>query len=191
MYVGIHTASLPQVFAEAERRIILHAAVYSRFAESQAHREGIVAALAKPGFRKLQAITLPFTAAKGWKQEFWEILRPGAPRDVLEQECTTSRNFLIKLAGAQEGRVEIYETRAMPCMPVVIVDDRIFFGHYAHSDVLAPEGYWFGVHAPVEQLITYATIGGLPADAAPRLKASYRFVAECLHAMRNAKRMLL
>ena len=191
MYVGIHTASLPQVFAAAERRIILHAALYSRFADSPAHREGLEAAVDSPGFRKLQAITLPFAPKKGWAQEFMELLRPNTALGSLEHEFNRSLDFLVRLAARQQGVVEIYETRAMPCMPLVIVDDRIFFGHYAHCDIMAPDGYWFSVNASVEELITYASIGGLPEEATPRTKASYRFVAECMYAMKNAKRMLL
>lgn len=191
MYVGIHTASLPQVFAEAKRRIILHAALYSPFAASDPHREGLETALRQPGFKKMHAICLPFAPKRGWMQEFLGMLRPSMSIGEIEHEFNSSLNFLVRLAAQHEGMVEIYETRAMPCIPTIVVDDRIFFGHYAHSDVLAGNGYWFSVTAPVEELITYAKIGGLPKEAGPKKTASYRYIAECINAMQNAKRMLL
>ncbi|ABB40346.1 hypothetical protein Dde_3553 [Oleidesulfovibrio alaskensis G20] len=191
MYVGIHTASLPFVFAEARRRIIMHAALYSNFARSPRHIEALSTALTKPGFRKLHAITLPFDPKRGWMEEFMHVLRPDYSLAQMEHEFNSSRDFLVRLAARHDGLVELYETRAMPCMPVIIVDDKILFGHYAHSPVPAPQGYWFSVTAPVEDMLDWLRHGRIPEDATPTQKASLRFVADCDYAMRNAKRLFL
>lgn len=191
MYIGIHTASIPQVFASAQRRIVLHAALYNKFATSPAHSEALEAALARPGFKKLQAITLPFALNKQWTQEFLQILRPGYTIGEMEHEFNSSINFLVRLAAQHEGMVEIYETQALPCMPVLIIDDCIFFGHYAHSDIMAPDGYWFSVSAPVEELMENAYNGTIPKEKSPKQRASFRFISECVYAMKHAKRMLL
>ena len=41
MYVGLHTASLPQVLAEARQRIVLHMALYAEFGRMPALAEAL------------------------------------------------------------------------------------------------------------------------------------------------------
>ncbi len=191
MYVGIHTASLPFVFAEAHRHIILHAALYSAFARSAQHIEALGTALSKPGFQKLHAVTLPFDHKTHWKADFLHALRPDRSPAQLEHEFNESRDFLVRLAARYEGLVALYETHAIPCAPIIIVDDNILFGHYAHGPIPAAEGYWFSLTAPVDTLFQWLHDGTIPPDATPTQRASLRFVADCEYAMRNAKRILL
>lgn len=191
MYVGIHTTSLPQAIAEARSRIILHVALYDHFARSPELCDALDCALAQPGFDRLSLVTIPFISRKAWLDEFLQLLRPGQGIAEIEHGFAASRDFIVRLAVRHEGLVEVYETRALPCMPCIIIDDRILFGHYAHAPVPAEHGYWFSVNAPVDELFTWAAAGRLPGDATPRQRAAFRFVADCHNAMRQAKRMLL
>lgn len=191
MYVGLHTASLPQVLAEARRRIVLHLALYAEFARLPALAEALDAALVQPTFRRLQIITVPLVSRRGWVDEFLHALRPDLTPGQMELEFAASRDFIVRLAARHEGMVEVYETRALPCAPCVIVDDRILFGHYAHCSVPMEQGFWFSVAAPTDDLFRWADSGTPPRDATPRHRAAFRFVCDCRNAMRQAKRMLL
>ncbi|EGY24909.1 hypothetical protein DA2_2848 [Desulfovibrio sp. A2] len=191
MYVGLHTASLPQVLAEARQRIVLHMALYAEFGRMPALAEALHTALTQPAFRRLQVITVPLTSRRNWVDEFLHALRPDLTAVQMEHEFAASRDFIVRLAARHEGLVEVYETHALPCAPCVIVDDRILFGHYAHSPVPMEQGFWFSVAAPMDDLFKWAETGALPRDATPRHRAAFRFVCDCRNAMRQAKRMLL
>ncbi len=191
VYVGIHTVSLPQALAEARKRIILNLALYDRFARSPDLCDALSCALGQPGFGRLSIITIPFISRKAWLDEFLQLLRPGQGIAETEHEFAASRDFIVRLAVRHEGLVEVYETRALPCVPCIIIDDRIIFGHYAHATVPAEQGYWFSVNAPVDELLMWAASGRPAVDATPRQLAAYRFVSDCHNAMRQAKRMLL
>lgn len=190
MYVGIHTASLPQTLATAKRRVILHTAMYDGLAIPEM-ASALSHALSQPDFEKLSIITVPFISRKQWLDEFLTMLRPERTLAEIEHLFNASRDFIVRLAVRHEGLVEVYETQAMPCVPCIIVDDTILFGHYTHGPVALDAGYWFSVTAPTAQLFEWAAMGGPPEQATPRQKASFRFVADCYHAMRQAKRMLL
>ncbi|MFI3271798.1 MAG: hypothetical protein R3Y11_06820 [Pseudomonadota bacterium] len=190
MYVGIHTASLPQALASAKRRIILHTAMYDGLANAEMSL-ALSVALSQPSFEKLSIITVPFVSRKQWLDEFLMVLRPERSLAEIEHVFNASRDFIVRLAVRHEGLVEVYETQAMPCAPCIIVDDTIFFGHYTHGPVSLDAGYWFSVTAPTAQLFEWAAAGVVPDQATPRQKASFRFVADCYHAMKSAKRMLL
>ena len=186
MYVGIHTASLPEVLAEAKTRIILHTALYDNLSDAN-----IVAslsyALSKPTFQKLSMITIPFISRKQWLDEFLTMLRPGLGIVELEHRFNASRDLIVRLAARHEGLIEVFETQAMPCVPCIIVDNTILFGHYTHGSVSLEHGYWFNISAPVDELFAWAKVGTPPPNATPRQKASYRFVADCYFAMKQAK----
>lgn len=190
MYVGIHTASLPQTLARAKRRIILHTAMYDGLASVEMST-ALHYALSQASFEKLSIITVPFISRKQWLDEFLSVLRPTRSLPEIEHLFNASRDFIVRLAVRHEGLVEVYETQAMPCVPCIIVDDTILFGHYTHGSVPLDAGYWFSVTAPTEQLFDWAAMGGPPDQATPRQKASFRFVADCYYAMKQAKRMLL
>lgn len=190
MYVGIHTASLPQSLAAAKHRIILHTAMYDGLAEPELFG-ALSQALRQSDFEKLSIITVPFISRKQWLDEFLGLLRPERSIAEIEHLFNASRDAIVRLAVRHEGLVEVFETQAIPCMPCIIIDDTIIFGHYAHGSVSLDSGYWFSVTGPVDDLFAWAAAGGPPEHATPRQKASYRFVADCYYAMKQAKRMLL
>ena len=191
MYVGLHTASLPQTLAEAQHRIIMHTAVYADFARAPDILDALNTALSRPGFKRLTIVTIPFMSRKGWIDDFLQMLRPELTIAQVEHEIAASHDFIVRLAVRHDGMVEVYETRALPTSPYIFVDDKILFGHYAHAAVHPEQGFWFGTTAPVETLLQWAQKGEIPRDATPRHRAAYRFVADCHHAMHHAKRVLL
>lgn len=182
---GLGPLNLPSLFAEAKRRIILHAAVYGPFAESTPHREGLTAALSKASFEKLDIIAI--TDKHVWTEPFMHALRLGASEETLDATLQSSQVFLKALKTDFPDKVHIYPQSTFPCLPIVIVDDRILFGQYAHSEAFAADGLWGVVETDVDRLFQWAQTTGLPSEASASETATYRLVSECHQAMTGAK----
>lgn len=190
MFTSIHSASLPAAFASAESRIILHTSLYAYFARNAEYSEALEVALARPNFQKLHAIMLPFESRKAWHDEFLSCLAPNTPAGMLEHEFNSSRDFLVRLAAKHDGLVALYESRALPCAPIIIVDDRIYFGHYCHGSVPITEGLWFTMTVPVTSMLYWLEDNSIPQNLSPTHRATFRFVSECYYAMKHAKKVL-
>jgi len=209
IHAGINTSEVATLIASAKRRIVFHATLYSRFAESpdmvSALHYTLERARGNVRFQGLHCISLdpatiparePVTSATGtdhafpacgpkdapgWANAFFSMLRPHATTEELVREFAVSHAFIEQLAGTYKGQVCHYITRSLPYAPLLIIDGLILCGHYLHGSVTAPEGFWFTLNAPVEFLFSCARTGNPPSD--PQLRAAYRFITECQHAM--------
>lgn len=178
---GIESLDLPSRFSQARRRIILHAAIYGPFATSIPHRQGLTTALTSSTFEKLDIVTLAGTAP--WATSFMRALRFDDSTDTHAALLLASDTFLNELQAIDPQKVAIHHQSSLPCLPVVIIDDTILFGHYAHSRTFAAEGFWSIVETNVERLFKWAENDGPPSDASAEDKAAYRIVHECHNAM--------
>lgn len=186
LVAGIDALDLPSRFAAATKRIILHAAVYGPFAESKPHREALTSALRRHTFQQLDIIALK--AETHWARPFMEALRFGATNEEKEATLTASTNFLHTLKTDHPGKVRIHPHSTIPCMPLVIVDDTIIFGQYAHCAVHAAQGFWGIMEADVHKLFGWAEADRLPETVSGEEVAAYRLISECHHAMRGGAR---
>lgn len=178
---GIESLNLPSLFAAARKRIILHAAVYGPFANSKPHRDGLATALRKPSFERLDVIALD--AEMPWAASFMNALRFQASKKEQDATLLASTGFLHQLKGVQPEKVHIHPHSAIPCLPILVVDDTVVFGQYAHSCVHAARGFWTSVEVDVEKLMKWARNNHLPDDASETEIAASRLVSECHHAM--------
>lgn len=216
MHEGTQSLMLPQAFAAA-KRIILHAAIYGPFVRSAPHRQALETAVRNGAALHAILAPLPSSAPQNpWINEFWQMVRPGVSLHSVEQEWQNSIALFRALAAtatsaAAGATVLAYATQAMPCLPVLLADDRIFFGHYAHSAVPAPQGVWCAMDAPVGEMLAIHSLGTSPVTAgntqttAPGneeadsrkqplpewWRAPARLVEECVHAMHHATRIPL
>ena len=173
----------PSLFAASRRRIILHAAVYGAFARSQPHREGLEAALEKPGFERLDIIVLEPDNDQGWVRPFLDALRFGISAQAADDEVALSYRFMTELARRFPDKVHLHPARRLPCLPVVIADNTIIFGQYAHANVHAPQGFWGMIRADVPTLLKWTMAGKPPPHAGDEEIAAFRLVNECARAM--------
>lgn len=180
---GIDQLDTPTMFSTARRRIILHAAVYGAFARSQPHREGLESALSKPGFERLDIVVLEPDNDQGWVRPFLDALRFGISTQAADDEVALSYRFMIELAARYPEKVRLHPARRLPCLPVVIVDDVIIFGQYAHAGSHAPQGFWGMIHADVPTLLQWTRAGKPPPHASDEEIAAFRLVHECARAM--------
>lgn len=193
MNTGIDISMLAERIAGARRRVILHAALYSRFAANPAITQALHTLLqahrGKPHFSGVHCICLDSTlllhagssGSCAWVSDFLQTLRPHAEPAELLAEFAMSDAFTMRLEMEYRGSFFRHVSRTRPNAPILIVDDLILCGHYLHSGVPAPEGCWFSIHAPVDDLFHYAETGLPPHDAT--LRAPFRFVADCYDAM--------
>jgi hypothetical protein len=180
---GIEALNLPALFATSRKHIILHVAVYGAFARSRPHRRGLEAALERPGFEGLDAVVLEPGCCAGWNRPFLEALRFGISSQAADDEVALSRRFMAELARRHPGKVRLHPARRLPCLPVVIVDDAIAFGQYAHAGAHAPQGFWGLLDADVGMLLRWAERGRPPEQATPEDVAAFRLVNECVRHM--------
>ncbi|WP_320176162.1 hypothetical protein [Maridesulfovibrio sp.] len=184
---GVGELGIPAMFAEAKRRIILHAAVYGPFSKSEVHILGLEKALARTGFNSLDVIAVQPGIGNGWDDSFLTALRFGISRLSIDDELELSQSFLDELAERHPEKVNVYPAGNLPCLPLVIVDDAICFGQYAHSCVHAPQGFWGCVEADVEKLFNWAESGNIPLGATADEIAAFRLVSECSRAMKCSR----
>jgi len=180
---GIKARNLPALFATSRKRIILHVAVYGAFARSRPHRRGLETALERPGFEGQDAIVLEPGCCAGWNRPFLDALRFGISSQAVVEEVVLSRRFMDELARRHPGKVRLHLARRLPCLPVVIADDSIAFGQYAHAGAHAPQGFWGLLNADVGMLLRWAERGRPPEQATPEDVAAFRLVNECVRHM--------
>ncbi|SHJ30717.1 hypothetical protein ACQ0P8_13240 [Halodesulfovibrio aestuarii] len=155
VHTGVSSLNFGEQFAGAQKRILLHAAIYNRFAENTAVSSALEFALAHHNI-VLQAILLPVWRDIVWMDAACKLVRPESSRAEMLEKAEVSLKFFLRLAAQYPQQVVIYEGQTVPACPLVIVDDSLFCGHYVHSQVLAPEGVWMEMTAPVESLLSLA-----------------------------------
>ncbi|OIQ50914.1 hypothetical protein BerOc1_02856 [Pseudodesulfovibrio hydrargyri] len=182
LVVGIDQLDTPALFA-AGRRIILHAAVYGAFARSRPHRDALTTALSRPDFERLDIIVLEPESREPWVRPFLDALRFGISTQATDDEVALSHRYMSELAAGHPDKVRLHPARRLPCLPVLIVDDVIIFGQYAHSGAHAPQGFWGMIRADVPTLLSWTMAGKPPAHADEEAVAAFRLVNECARAM--------
>ena len=183
LYVGHDSANVPSLLRKAERHIVLHAAYYPKYGIDSQGMVLMEALKENPGL-KLRVI-FTRTDKNPWLAEFARILRPFYTKKTFVSALTLSRDFFVRLSEMSlPGQVTIVSTRRLPLFPVILVDDTIVVGHYAHSSTIAPHGLWLTIHNPkisgmYEALMSRTLdVGGLNDEE----RAILRYVEECVPA---------
>jgi hypothetical protein len=82
-------------------------------------------------------------------------------------------------------RIILHAAHRLPCLPILVADDTIIFGQYAHARLHAPHGFWSMIKTDVEKLLEWAGTGKTPAWATVEEIAAFRLINECVRAMTN------
>lgn len=114
------------------------------------------------------------------------ILRHDWSAQAMREHADASLDYVRGLAARHPERVRIHMTPRLGLFPALVIDDSLFFGHYAHAPVPAPEGYWLRVDTDTALLDAWLDAGRIPGDATPDQRAALRILAECRHAMASA-----
>lgn len=140
---SLHT---PAKMKKAQNYILLHAAFYPKYGSLTEYSDAIYGALKKNPQLEIRVIITDIK--EQWATEFGNILRPYFENDLGEfkKAIDTSIAFFRKIKKDYPSRVQIVASKALPMAPIVIIDNEILVGHYAHATTMAPDGYWTDIY---------------------------------------------
>ena len=183
LYVQHDSVDVPSLLRKAERHIVLHAAYYPKYGLDS---QGMVLMEALRGNPRLRLrVIFTRTDKNPWLKEFARILRPHYTGKDFIKALELSKDFFLKLQEqALPGQVEISDTGRLPLVPVILVDDTVIVGHYAHSSTIAPHGLWLTIHNPkISGMYEALTERRLDVTRlTDEEKAILRYVEECVPA---------
>lgn len=184
LHFGLNTHALLEAIAQAND-IVLHAAIYSNFADN-AVGQLLLQRLQSASFKQLTLIKLEPTSP--WRDEFATILRPEMPLWEVERLYENSRHWCAELKTQFPEVVNLVSTQALPLQPILLIGDRLFVGHYAHSHTTSAQGLWieFDVIAlglAPNSLIDWFYSGVTTEQDSPVAITLSRYVEECRRAV--------
>ncbi|GLS82221.1 hypothetical protein [Paraferrimonas haliotis] len=161
--------------------MVWHAAIYSNFIDSDIER--LVRRKLSDG--SLQQLVIISAQPKcHWQQEFAAILRPSHSAIEVARLQQESRRWVDDLAKEFAANVEHQLTAAMPLQPLLLIQDSIYAGHYAHSHSTSAQGVWLKIDTVALGLnagqIQHWFNNGIPNQTlSPTETALARYVSEC------------
>ncbi|MFB2651236.1 hypothetical protein [Shewanella seohaensis] len=184
LHFGLNTHALLEAITQANN-IVLHAAIYSNFADT-AVGQLLLQRLQSVSFKQLTLIKLEPIGC--WRDEFATILRPEMPLWEVERLYENSRHWCAKLKTQFPEVVNLVSTQALPLQPILLIGDRLFVGHYAHSHTTSAQGLWieFDVIAlglAPNSLIDWFYSGVTTEQDSPVAITLSRYVEECRRAV--------
>ncbi|WP_025823175.1 hypothetical protein [Shewanella marina] len=174
------------------QHIVFHAALYSNFAGSRVEQV-LTDRLSSSPQTKLYLIEQAFDPSCGWHTEFGQILRQQLTLAEIEQLFQQSRHWCQKLHQLYPHQVEYLISDLLPCQPILVIDNHIFSGQYAHAEIGAPQGIWLQINGQILAIDCATTHSWLQQAAqltelSPAQISFYRYMAECRHVIKNATR---
>ncbi|MFB2638185.1 hypothetical protein ACE02P_09175 [Shewanella bicestrii] len=184
LHFGLNTHALLEAITQAND-IVLHAAIYSNFADN-AVGQLLLQRLQSVSFKQLTLLKLEPTSP--WRDEFATILRPDMPLLEVERLYENSRHWCAELKRQFPEAVNLVSTQALPLQPILLIGDRLFVGHYAHSHTTSAQGLWieFDVIAlglAPNSLIDWFYSGVTTEQDSPVVITLSRYVEECRRAV--------
>ena len=148
LYVGHDNVNVPGLIRNARNHIVLHAAYYPKYGLDDKGKVLMDALENNPRLR-LHAI---FTEIDGnpWIDEFTKVLRDFIPSNNQKEVMRLSIKYFLGMKESlpNKNQIRISTTRRLPMFPVILVDDTLIVGHYAHSSTPAPQGLWMTIKHP-------------------------------------------
>ncbi len=182
-WVGLDPEALIEAM-ESSCTVLLHAALYSNFAHN-AIGEALERQLARGDLARLILIS---SGEGAWRPEFEAMLRPTLSPEARAELVRQSDTWCADLQCRYLEKVMWVQTNQLPTQPVLICDDLIIVGHYAHSLVPASEGLWLVLGGlPEGQVEEWLAGAPLAPDCSHWQRACYRHVAECRAALSRSQ----
>lgn len=149
LYVTHEAIGVSRLLRQAKKHIVLHAAFYPKYADGE-QGDDIRKVMEESQDLRLKVI---FTDLKApWVNEFAVLLREKfSDIKKFEKEINDDKENFIELQENPKigrDRVEICDSARLPLFPVILIDDTLIVGHYAHSREIAPNGLWLTIQHP-------------------------------------------
>lgn len=179
-FVTHDAVGVPELIRKARRHIVLHAAFYPKYGFDNQGSDVENAIKKNPNLR-LTAIFTDINAP--WVNEFAYTLRNYfAEEGIFATHLNVTKQHFVRLRnkfGAK--RVHVYDTARLPLFPIILIDDTIIVGHYAHSTVIPPNGLWFTIkHPKIPSMYESLLAGSTPECDTSEESAILRYIEELI-----------
>lgn len=179
-YVTHDAVGVPELIRKARRHIVLHAAFYPKYGFDNQGDDVSKSMEKNPSLR----LTVIFTDVNAqWVDEFAFTLRDyfGEKGEFAKHLDVTKQHFIRLRKKFGTKRVHIYDTARLPLFPIILIDDTIIVGHYAHSSVIPPNGLWFTImHPKISSMYESLLAGSMPDCDTPEESAILRYLEELM-----------
>jgi hypothetical protein len=179
-YVTHDAVGVPELIRKARRHIVLHAAFYPKYGFDN-QGDDVSKSMEKNPSLRLTAIFTDVNAQ--WVDEFAFTLRDyfGEKGEFAKHLDVTKQHFIRLRKKFGTERVHIYDTARLPLFPIILIDDTIIVGHYAHSSVIPPNGLWFTImHPKISSMYESLLAGSMPDCDTPEESAILRYLEELM-----------
>ena len=171
LYAGLPKQQLKSALSRA-RRVALHAGHYANFSEG-AIDQLLRQRLQSSQLSQLLIVTQKLESEAGLA--FGNMLRPESTEAEILEEYRVSQHWSNQLAASA---------------PLLLLDDQLFVGHYAHSPHLAPLGLWLKLDSRELGLppagLWQRMQGRTKVAATPWQQALYRYADELAQVLKQA-----
>jgi len=178
-YITHDAVGVPVLIRRAHRYLVFHAAFYPKYGFDDQGQYVKEAMEQNPNLR----LTAIFTDVHvGWVEEFARTLRSYFTAEEFTASLEMSRRHFIRCREQfGSSRVHICDTPRLPMFPVILIDDTLVIGHYAHSRVIPPHGLWITVQHPNIPAMYTAMLAGIPpVVSTPEESAILRYIEELI-----------
>lgn len=179
-FITHDAVGVPELIRKARRHLVLHAAFYPKYGFDN-QGDDVSKAMAKNPNLRLTAIFTDVNAP--WVDEFAVTLRDYfAEEGKFATHLEITKQHFIRLRNKfGDKRVRIYDTARLPLFPVILIDDTLIVGHYAHSTVIPPNGLWLTIKYPkIPSMYESLLAGSAPECDTPEESAILRYVEELI-----------
>lgn len=179
-YFTHEAIGVSRLLRQAKKYIVLHAAFYPKYAGGE---QGDDIRKVMEDNKKLQLKVIFTDLNTPWINEFAVLLREKfADIKKFEKEINDDKEKFVELQMSLEkgrDRVEICDSARLPLFPVILIDDILIVGHYAHSREIAPNGLWLTIQHPrILEMYESLSKGNRPECNTPEERAILRYVEE-------------
>lgn len=179
-YLTHDAVNVPALISNAKHIIVLHAAFYPKYGLDSQGEDLRKALEGNPSLK----LTVIFTDAKkaSWSDEFAVSLRDYfLGRDKFEESVRMTKEYFINLRDKIDSeRVSILDTARLPFFPMILIDNTIIVGHYAHSKIIPPLGFWFTITYPKIHTMYESLLYGRTPECNREEEAILRYLEELL-----------
>ncbi|MEL4427348.1 hypothetical protein AAEH84_16335 [Shewanella indica] len=186
LYAGLPKQQLKSALSRA-RRVALHAGHYANFSEGTIDQL-LRQRLQSRQLSQLLIVTQELESEAGLA--FGKMLRPEFTEMEILEEYRVSQHWSKQLASSWPEQVTAVSSKLAASAPLLLLDDQLFVGHYAHSPHLAPLGLWLKLDSRELGLppagLWQRMQGRTKVAATPWQQALYRYADELAQVLKQA-----
>lgn len=147
IYVQHDNVGVRDLIKKAQKYVVLHAAYYPKYGFDN---QGLFLLNAMRNHKKLKLHVIFTDDNVDWLDEFAQILRPyyTEAEGFRTEKNMSQKIFATIQKECGKDRVVITNSAKLPLVPMLMIDNTLVVGHYAHSGVIAPDGLWLTIHNP-------------------------------------------